>query len=565
MATALRQRRRLGEVLLEAGVVEPSKVAQAVEEQAQTKERLGEALVRMGLASQKDIGRALAIQCGFRYVDLDEFVPQEAALLAVPEELARRFQIVPLQLNDRTLRVGMVDPLDVLALDDVRRHTGYDVEPAVVSHDHFLRVLGAYPAPDENVKSLTSEITTRVGEEIDVEQLRSLVDEAPVVRLVNLIFLRAIRQRASDIHVEPQAQQIRVRYRIDGVLYNGMALPRRIHEAVVSRFKIMADIDIAERRLPQDGRIQLTSDGREIDVRVSTIPTVHGEKIVLRILDKSAGMIGLENLGLQTADRGQFQALMQRPYGIVLLTGPTGSGKTTTLYAILSKLNATASNIVSIEDPVEYQIEGVNQVQVNPKAGLTFARGLRSFLRQDPDVLMVGEIRDEETARIAIHAALTGHLVFSTLHTNDAAGALTRLIDMGIEPFLVASSVIGVITQRLARELCDRCKRAYTPPPELVLRSGAMSISGDGPVTFYRPEGCDFCGGIGYHGRKGIFEIMIVDEAIKALVTRGASAGAIKAEAKRAGMRSLAQDGLEKAMMGLTSLEEVLDIVGFED
>ena len=565
MATALRHRQRLGELLLEAGVVDSSTLNKAVEEQAQTKERLGQILLREGAASQKDIARALARQFGVPYVDLDEVVPQEAALLVVPEHLARQFQIVPLQLADRTLRLGMVDPLDVLAVDDVRHHTGYGIELAVVTHEHFLRVLGAYPAHDESVRSLTSEITTRVGEEMDVEHLRSLVDEAPVVRLVNLIFLRAIRQRASDIHVEPQEQQVRVRYRIDGILYNGMALPRRIHEAVVSRLKIMADIDIAERRLPQDGRIQLKNDGREIDIRVSTIPTVYGEKIVLRILDKSAGLLGLDKLGLLADDRRRFESLMQKPYGIVLLTGPTGSGKTTTLYAILSKLNSSESNIVSIEDPVEYQIDGVNQVQVNPKAGLTFARGLRSFLRQDPDIIMVGEIRDEETARIAIHAALTGHLVFSTLHTNDAAGALARLIDMGIEPFLVASSVIGVITQRLARALCDRCKRPYNAPPELLQAQGALSVAGNGSVTFYRPEGCEFCNRIGYRGRTGIFEIMIVDEAIKTLVTKGASAGAIKAEAKRAGMRSLAQDGLEKALAGVTSPEEVLDIVGFED
>jgi type IV pilus assembly protein PilB len=565
VATAFRHRRLLGELLVEAGVVDSAGVARAVEEQARSKERLGEVLLRLGMASQKDISRALARQLALPYVDLDEFVPQESALLALAEPLARQVHAVPLELTDGTLRLGMVDPLDILAVDDVRRHTGYNVDLAVITPDHFLRALAAYPAPGESVASLTSEITTRVSEEMDVDHLRSLVDEAPVVRLVNLIVLQAVRQHASDIHVEPQEDGVRVRYRIDGVLYNAMALPKHVHAAVVSRLKIMADIDIAERRLPQDGRLQLTVDNREIDIRVSTVPAVSGEKAVLRILDKSAGLLGLETIGLLPEDRRCFEVLIARPYGIILLTGPTGSGKTTTLYAILNQLSSTESNITSIEDPVEYKIAGINQVQVNPKAGLTFATGLRSFLRQDPDIIMVGEIRDEETARIAIHAALTGHLVFSTLHTNDAAGALTRLVDMGIEPFLVASSVIGVIAQRLVRVLCDRCKQAYVPPPELLQRLGRSLAAGNGQHAFRRPVGCEVCNRLGYRGRTGIFEIMVMDEGIKALVTRGASASAVKAEALRTGMRTLAHDGIEKAVLGVTSLEEVLDTVHIED
>ena len=563
--TAVRHWAPLGEVLVQAGVIDQAALARAVEEQAQSRERLGEVLLRLGLASQKDIGRALAQQHGLSYVDLDDFVPQESALLALPEPLARRFQVVPLELTDGTLRLGMVDPLDILAVDDVHRHTGYDVDVAVITYDHFLRALNAYPAPDESVASLTSEIASRVSEEMDVDHLRSLVDEAPVVRLVNLTILQAVRQHASDIHIEPQKHQVRVRYRIDGVLYNAMTLPPHVHAAAISRLKIMADIDIAERRLPQDGRIQLKADNRDIDIRVSTIPSIDGEKMVLRILDKSEGVLGLDTIGLAPENHRRFQSLIERPHGIILLTGPTGSGKTTTLYAILNQLNSTETNIISIEDPIEYQIAGITQVQVNPKAGLTFARGLRHFLRQDPDVIMVGEIRDEETARIAIHAALTGHLVLSTLHTNDAAGALTRLIDMRIEPFLVASSVIGVIAQRLVRVLCDRCKQPYQPPPELLARLGAPGNAGDGQPTFWRPVGCAFCNSIGYRGRSGIFEIMIVDENIKNLVTRGGSASALKAEALRAGMQTLAHDGLERAAMGVTSPEEVLDTVYFED
>ncbi len=559
--TAFRHQKLLGELLVESGVVDLAGVARAAGEQTLSKERLGQVLLRLGLASQKDISRALAHQLALPYADLDEFVPQEPALLALPEHLARQFQVVPLELTNGKLKLGMVDPLDVLAIDDVRRHTGYDIDLAVITPDHFLRALNAYPAPGDSVASLTSEITTRVSEEMDVDHLRSLVDEAPVVRLVNIIVLQAARQHASDIHIEPQEDKVRVRYRIDGVLYNAKTLPKHAQPAVISRLKIMAEIDIAEHRLPQDGRIQLKIDDRDIDIRVSTVPSIYGETVVLRILDKSEGALGLEKIGLLPENRRRFQSLIEKPYGIVLLTGPTGSGKTTTLYAILNQLNSTESNIIAIEDPVEYHIGGVTQVQVNPKAGVTFAKGLRSFLRQDPDIIMVGEIRDEETARIAIHAALTGHLVFSTLHTNDAAGALTRLIDMGIEPFLVASSVVGVIAQRLVRVLCDRCKQAYVPPPELLQRLGGVLVSGDDQRAFRRPAGCEFCNGIGYRGRTGIFEIMVVDESIKTLATRGAAASAIKAEAIRAGMPTLAHDGIEKALTGVTSLEEVLDTV----
>ena len=564
MDAALRRRTLLGELLVEAGAVDASAMARAMTERAHGEERLGQTLVRLGLVSQRDVCRALARQLDVPYVDLDEFVPEERALLTLPEHLARQLQAVPLALTETNLRLGMVDPLDVLAADDVRRQTGYDVEPAVISHDHLLRALDAYPAPGENMTSLTSAITAPTAGDMDVDHLRNLVDEAPVVRLVNLIILKAVRQHASDIHVEPGEHRLGVRYRIDGVLYDAMALPRHVNAAVVSRLKIMAEIDIAERRLPQDGRIQLTVDNREIDLRVSTIPITHGEAVVLRILDKTAGPLGLEQIGLLSEDRRRFVSLIGNPYGIVLLTGPTGSGKTTSLYAILSLLNSTKHKIISVEDPVEYHIAGVNQVQVNPRAGLTFAKGLRAFLRHDPDIIMVGEIRDEETARIAVHAALTGHRVFSTLHTNDAAGALTRLVDMGVEPFLVASSVIGVVAQRLVRVLCERCKQAYDAPREVLESLGTLAPA-DGQGTFHRPVGCEFCNRTGYRGRTGLFEVMVVDEGIKTLVARGASASAMKREALRAGMRILAHDGVEKARLGLTSLEEVLDTVHIEE
>ncbi|TMI86869.1 MAG: type II secretion system protein GspE [Bacillati bacterium ANGP1] len=548
-------------MLVEAGEITPVQLAKAIELQKDGNERLGQVLVRIGAASEKAVGEAVAKQLGLQYVDLDDVLPEEQALLALPEHLARRYQVIPLRLNNGKLRVGMVDPLDVVALDDIRRHTGQEIETVVISHGGFQRVLPQYPALDENVQAMIQEIKADPHEELGLETLRRLVQEAPVVQLVNLIILQGLRQRASDIHIEPLDTRVRIRFRIDGTLYNIMTPPKRIQAAIISRVKIMADMDIAERRLPQDGRIDLKVEGREIDLRVSTIPTVFGEKVVMRILDKSAMLVGVEQIGLLPDSRKQFEAMIARPYGILLLTGPTGSGKTTTLYTMLSQLNNMERNIITIEDPVEYQLLGVNQVQVNPKAGLTFANGLRSFLRQDPDVIMVGEIRDEETARIAIHAALTGHLVLSTLHTNDAPGAVVRLIDMGIEPLLVASSLIGVIAQRLVRVLCDKCKQAHTPPAEVLERLGVPLGSRDGAGAIYRPVGCDFCGKIGYRGRTGIFEIMAVDEEIKALIMKHSSMVQVKKAAMKAGMRSLVEDGLAKVSLGITSVEEVVDAV----
>ena len=563
---APRRRKPLGEVLIDAGLITREQLTAAIAQQKMGKDRLGRVLITMGIGTEKDIAKAIAQQLNMEFVDLDDFIPDETVLLTLPEHLARRYQLIPLALADGKLKVGMVDPLDIVALDDVRRQTGHEAEPAVVAHDGFLRVLNQYPALDESLEAMIQDIKSEgPEEELGLDHLRKLVDEAPVVKLVNSMILQAIRQRASDIHIEPQETRVRVRYRIDGALYNVMTPPKHIQAAIISRLKIMADMDIAERRLPQDGRIQLKADNREIDLRVSTIPTVFGEKVVMRILDKSHTVVGIEKIGLLSDNRERFEAMIVKPYGIILLTGPTGSGKTTTLYTILNRLNSTESNIITIEDPVEYQMAGINQVMVNPKAGLTFANGLRAFLRQDPDIIMVGEIRDEETARIAIHAALTGHLVLSTLHTNDAPGAVTRLVDMGIEPFLVSSSLIGVIAQRLVRTLCERCKQPYAPPAEVLERLGAGMVAGDGQVPIYRPVGCEFCGKIGYKGRIGIFEILVADEAVKALVTKGASAADIRAAATRAGMWSLAEDGLEKIILGMTSPEEVLDVVYVDD
>ncbi len=560
-----RRRVRLGEVLVEAGLISQAQLEQALQTQQATGERLGRVLVSMGLATQDAIAKAIASQLGLEYVNVQTTSIAEDVLTILPEAQIRRHQVLPLRTEGEALVIGMVDPLDVLALDDIRRVAARDLIPAVITADGFQHAVNQYPALESSLDQVIQEIRPAdVGEEEPgLDKLREIVDEAPVVRLVNLMLVQAIRQGASDIHVEPQETRLRIRYRIDGTLYNVMNAPRHVQAATVSRIKIMANMNIAERRAPQDGRIELRIDGREIDLRVSTVPTTFGEKVVMRILDKRQALVGIDKLGLLANDFPRFESLVSKPYGIILITGPTGSGKTTSLYAILNRLNKTEVNIITIEDPVEYQLTGISQVQINPRAGLTFATGLRSFLRQDPDIIMVGEIRDEETARIAIHAALTGHLVLSTLHTNDAPGAVTRLADMGVEPFLVASSVIGVVAQRLVRILCTKCREAYTPPPEVVARYGLASPDAP-PPTLYRAKGCDACNNIGYKGRIGLFEIMLLDDETRALVVKQAPSDILKRAAAAAGMQSLQQDGVAKVLSGLTSLEEMLRVVFVE-
>ncbi len=559
-----RRRAKLGELLVQAGLITPAQLEQALQVQRHTGERLGKVLTDQGLATQDAIARAVASQLGLEYVNLKATSIPEDVLTTLPEDLIRLYQVVPIRKEGDALVVGMVDPLDVLALDDIRRRTGRDLIPAVVTPEGFEHAVNQYPALGSSIDQVIQEIRPAdVGEEEPaLDRLREAVEDAPIVRLVNLMLVQAVRQGASDIHVEPQENHVRIRYRIDGTLYNVMTAPKHVQAATVSRIKIMASMNIAERRLPQDGRIELRVDNRDIDLRVSTVPTVFGEKVVLRILDKGAALVPVERLGLLPEDLPRFEAIITKPYGIILVTGPTGSGKTTTLYAVLNRLNRPEVNILTIEDPVEYQLPGISQVQINPKAGLTFATGLRAFLRQDPDIIMVGEIRDEETARIAIHAALTGHLVLSTLHTNDAPGAVARLIDMGIEPFLAASSVIGVVAQRLVRVLCPHCREPYTAPAEVVTRYGLGDPAA--PPVLYRARGCDLCNHIGYRGRVGIFEIMTMDDTLRELVVKQAPSDVIKRAAVSAGMRTLAEDGVAKVLAGQTSLEEMLRVVFVE-
>lgn len=560
----------LGQVLQQLGIITPQQLNEALEIQARTGERIGQILRDMAVIGEADLARAMAHQWGLPYVSLMERRPDPEIVRLIPHALAMRHKCVAVERTGGRLLVAISDPLNVIAVDDVRLITGMEVDLAVATEEEITTALArGYQLSDTTIEKVLRETlpdaASDIGDEdVSVEQLKALVEEAPVVKLVNLVIDEAVKQGASDIHVEPQRNGVWVRFRVDGVLRDVMNPPKYLKSALVSRMKIMAEMDIAERRRPQDGRIHAVADGRNIDLRVSTLPTMYGEKVVMRILDQAQTMIGLTRLGFHSDTLRQWESAISKPHGMVLVTGPTGSGKTTTLYASLSKLNTPELNIVTVEDPVEYQISRINQVQVNVKAGLTFATGLRHILRQDPDIVMVGEIRDKDTAEIAVQAALTGHLVLSTLHTNDAAGAVTRLVDMGIEPFLISSSIIGVLAQRLARAICARCKVAYSPPPEALGRLGA-DVRIDSDVTFYRGQGCEACRGTGYRGRIGIFELMIVSDTIRDMIVHNASSTEIKTQAMREGMRTLRDDGLEKVMSGISTIDEILRVVYVQD
>jgi type IV pilus assembly protein PilB len=560
----------LGQILHQLGIITQEQLAEALEIQTRTGERIGRILRDTGAVGEQDLARGMAQQWGLQYMSLaDAAIDKEAAKL-IPHAMAVRHKIVPVEKRGDRLLVAIADPLNVIAVDDVRLITGLEVDLVVSTEEEIGNSLArVYQIADALLDRVMRETVTdyaveSVDDDQSVEQLRALTEEAPVVKLVNLLVDEAVKQSASDIHVEPHRNGIWIRYRVDGVLRDVMESPGNLKAALISRIKIMADLDIAERRRPQDGRIHLTADGRNIDLRVSTLPTMFGEKVVLRVLDQSTTQIGLTRLGFPTEMLQAWESSVSKPHGMVLVTGPTGSGKTTTLYSTLAKINTLDVNIVTVEDPVEYQLARVNQVQVNVKAGLTFANGLRSILRQDPDIVMVGEIRDRETAEIAVQAALTGHLVLSTLHTNDAAGAITRLTDMGVEPFLISSSVIGVLAQRLARTICSRCKVAYTPPADALGRLGS-DVQLDQDVTFYRGQGCEYCRNTGYRGRTGIFELMVISDTIRDMIVRRAAANELKAQAIREGMKTLREDGLEKVMSGVSTIDEILRVVYVQD
>jgi type IV pilus assembly protein PilB len=565
---------RIGELFVRAGLVTQDQITSALDKQKQLggHKQLGDLLVSMGLVTERDRVRILGEHWGVEYINLvDTRVPHEIASL-VSQDLARRYKVIPLEIANGKLRLAMKNPLDIFATDEIRLITGREVDPVIACEEDILvAIQESYRSDGEAVESALKDfaeedvsVTTGKHDEenFSAEELENLSNDAPVVKLAAALIDRGISEKASDIHVEPHKDCVKIRYRVDGILMDGLVVPKKAQQALTSRIKIMADMDIAEKRAPQDGRISAVVKGKQFDFRVSTLPAVFGEKVVMRVLDKSNISIGLHRLGLLPHTFEMFESMLMRTYGIILVTGPTGSGKSTTLYSCLSKVNSGEKNILTIEDPVEYELSGVTQVGVNNKAGMTFAAGLRSMLRQDPDIIMVGEMRDQETAMIAIEAALTGHLVFSTLHTNDAPGAVARLMDMGVEPFLIASATVGVMAQRLLRKVCDKCKQPYEPPRDAIKRLGMNLEELDkSKVTFFRGRGCDLCKGSGYKGRIGCYELMPVTDKVRELILAHASAYAIREAAIEAGMKSLKEDAMEKILLGITTLEESLRVI----
>jgi len=562
----------LGELLLNDGVIDADALKLGIEKQAKTGERLGAALVSLGLLSEKDMLRILSSQIGIPFLLPHEY-PQ------IPPQMERRpsvkflkqYRVVPVERKGGVLKVAAADPLDPYPKEALRTSTGLDIETVLGGEKDILDAIEAYyGAGAATFEKIIEGMGEKDGhaalwETEDVEQLKDMASEAPIINLVNMLIAGAVERRASDIHIEPFEDMLHIRYRVDGILYQVESLPKRLQAAIASRIKIMAKLNIAERRLPQDGRIKTKAAGKEMDIRVSTIPTLFGESVVMRLLDPNS-VFSLDSLGFSDANRNAFVDLIAQPHGMILVTGPTGSGKSTTLYAAISKIDTVEKKAITIEDPVEYKLDGVNQIQVKPKIGLTFANGLRSIVRQDPDVIMVGEIRDTETADIAIHSALTGHLILSTLHTNDAPGAVARLIDMGVESYLISSSLLGVLAQRLVRVICSLCKEPYSPSGDVMRRVSveldrALSFNGNGAgrsaLELYRGTGCVHCDNTGYRGRTAIFELMPITDGLKQLIVEKRGANVLRLKAMEEGMVTLREDGWDKVLKGITTVDEV--------
>ena len=560
----------LSEILLESGKVSKDKLDKVLTMQLHNTEGLGRRLVDLGLVSEVVLLETLSESLDIPFVSLKDFPQQTIVLEDLSEKFMRQYKFVPLSLNENVLTIALSDPYDIYACDAVRMATNYEVKINLAREEEILDAVGKIFNTDTTSMGRIVEDIGKNGkddlsidDEGDVDHLKDLASEAPVIRLVNLLITRAIEMRASDIHLEPFEGDFKVRYRIDGVLHDMEAPPRRLQAAVISRLKIMAKLNIAERRLPQDGRIKLRVLGKEIDFRVSTLPTMFGESVVLRILDRESVVLDLEKLGFPDYDLIKFRDLINRPYGIILVTGPTGSGKTTTLYAALGEINSPEKKIITVEDPIEYQLGGVNQVQVKAGIGLSFANILRSILRQDPDVIMIGEIRDAETAEIAIHSALTGHLVFSTLHTNDAAGAVTRLLEMGMENYLISSSLLGIMAQRLVRVICPDCKEAYTPELGVMEEMGvSQSEVKENPI--FKGAGCEKCSHTGFRGRKGIYELLLMNDNIRELILEKAPSNVIKEKGRSQGMQTLREAGWHKVKEGISTISEVLRVTQVE-
>lgn len=550
----------LGQFLVKKGLMSQAELEEAITQHKKSGKQLSEIIIQLGYIKTEELLKVLSEKLNVPSVQLDSYLIDMQVTQMLPEKLAREYKALPIFKIENRLTVAMVDPLDFTAIDKLQVSTGCEIDPVVCLETDLLKTIDKCYGTTESVKELTDQLVIddlKVVEDkkTEEENLEEMAEEAPIVKLVNMIIARAIKEHSTDIHIEPEKNYMRVRYRTDGVMYEVMTTPKRIHPAVVSRIKIMANLDIAERRIPQDGRFTVEMDNRGVDFRVSILPLISGEKVVMRILDKTGALLRLDQLGFSAENKLKMEELVNRPHGMILVTGPTGSGKTTTLYSALNIINDLERNIMTVEDPVEYEFEIINQVIVNIKTGMTFATALRSFLRQDPDVILVGEIRDLETAEIAIQAALTGHLVFSTLHTNSAPESLIRLLDMGVEPFLITSAVAGILAQRLLRKLCPSCKQQYTPPSELL-----KNINIDKSVQFFTGKGCRNCNNRGYKGRTGIHELLIPNDEIKQMILEKRGGNELKKAAERAGMQSMWEDGLSKVSEGITSIDELMAV-----
>lgn len=578
-------RKGVGEILLEKGFITADQLNQARDVQKSAPGDLGQILMTLGFATERDVVEGRALEMGIPFIDLLKHKPEPSAVNVVPQNVADKHKALPVKKDGNRLWVAMENPKNIMAVDDLRMVSKCLVQPMLaVPGDLSDALRQAYgmradsgdaggrpnataltPAPGGkpgvNMADLIKEYGGAANDDADDAKGDDLADTAPVIRMANAVLSQAVEAGASDIHIEPDRRNVRVRFRVDGVLQEVMAIPKHIQPALISRYKIMADMNIAERRVPQDGRIAIKVNNKDYDLRVSCLPAMYGEKIVMRILDKGSVMLGLGKLGFRPEVQARMEDLIVQPNGMFLVTGPTGSGKTTTLYSVLNKINTPEKNITTCEDPVEYQLSGITQVGINKKAGLNFSNALRSFLRQDPDIIMVGEMRDLETADIAVEAALTGHLVLSTLHTNDAPSATMRLADMGVEPFLIAATVIGVLAQRLSRRVCSNCKEPYQAKASDLRRFGFVAENPDEPITLYRGKGCDTCRGSGYKGRLGIYELMVMNQEIAELVVRRATLGDIKAAAVANGMEDMKSDGLYKILRGDTTPDEVMRVV----
>lgn len=567
-----------GEVFVQEGLITDEQLQLASEKQRELggTEPIARVLVNMGLINERDRVRCLGKVWGVPFVEISEFSPNPELIQLISPQTAKRFKAIPIDRRESKLVIAMANPLDVFAIDELRMLTGMEIEPVIAVEEELNASIAAFYKIDVNVHDALAGVmkdfdgNIEVGsideEELSEAELREMGEDAPIIRLANLIINQAIGDRASDIHIEPQKEGVLVRYRIDGVMIESMKLPRKVHAPLTSRFKIMANMDIAEKRVPQDNRISVVAGGKEYDLRVSTLPLVSGEKIVCRVLDKGGVQVGLNKLGFLPHNLKLVEQMCQKSYGIILVTGPTGSGKSTTLYSILHTINTGDTNIITIEDPVEYELTGINQCAVHVRAGMTFSAGLRAMLRQDPDIIMVGEMRDTETATIAMEAALTGHLVLSTLHTNDAPSAATRLIDMDVEPFLISSSIVCVLAQRLVRQICPKCKESYVANRESLLRYGfpvpeEIGAETGGELTLFRGKGCDHCKNTGYKGRTGVHELMIMSDEIRDKILEKCPSHVIRNIAISQGMRTLQMDAVQKILMGITSVDEVLRVI----